>query len=27
MKEAATGKMIYEQLELGELSVAVLTDE
>jgi len=27
MKDAVTGKIIYEQLELGELSVAVLTDE
>ena len=27
MKDAVTGKMVYEQLEMGELSVAVLTDE
>ena len=27
MKDAASGKTIYEQLEMGELSVAVLTDE
>lgn len=27
MKEAASGKVVYEQLELGELSIAVLTDE
>ena len=27
MKDAVTGKTIYEQLEMGELSVAVLTDE
>lgn len=27
MKDAITGKMVYEQLEMGELSVAVLKDE
>ncbi|MBR6571109.1 MAG: beta-galactosidase, partial [Clostridia bacterium] len=27
MKDAVSGKMVYEQVELGELSVTVLTDE
>ena len=27
IKNAVSGKMVYEQVELGELSVTVLTDE